>query len=144
MFFIGKKLHEIFLDLLEKVSFFTGRFIHSQHKIVAHLISILIDFHLIFKRKVIKSFGLDQCLQRWAKKNRFLFLMFFWCAPFAYLYFSFFCGIGCFTGIDPGMALTPFPCSLRKRRDLDPRPFDWEPSSLTTRYTESQSKSTGS
>ena len=30
MFFTEKKLHEIFLDLLEKVSFFTGRFIHSR------------------------------------------------------------------------------------------------------------------
>ena len=33
MFFTGKKLHEIFLDLLEKMSFLTGRFIHSRSKI---------------------------------------------------------------------------------------------------------------
>ena len=32
MFFTGKKLHEIFFDLPEKMQFFTGRFIHSQRK----------------------------------------------------------------------------------------------------------------
>ena len=36
------------------------------------------------------------------------------------------------SGIDPGMAFTPFPCSIWKRRDSNPQPFDREPSSLTT------------
>ena len=31
MFFTGKKLHEIFLDLLEKMSFLTGRFIQNTY-----------------------------------------------------------------------------------------------------------------
>ena len=35
-------------------------------------------------------------------------------------------------GIDPVMVLTPFPCSIWKRRDLNPRPFGCEPSLLTT------------
>ena len=37
-----------------------------------------------------------------------------------------------FTGIDPGMAFTPFPCSIWKRRDSNLQPFGCEPSSLTT------------
>ena len=37
-----------------------------------------------------------------------------------------------FTGIDPGMAFTPFPYSIWKRQDSNPRPFDREPSSLIT------------
>ena len=36
------------------------------------------------------------------------------------------------TGIDPGMAMTPFPCSIWKRQDSNPQPFDCETSSLTT------------
>jgi len=46
----------------------------------------------------------------------FFFLnIFFWCAPFGYLYFLSFQllnepGLG--VGIDPGMALTPFPSSI--------------------------------
>ena len=36
------------------------------------------------------------------------------------------------TGIDPGMALTPFPCSIWKRQYSNPRPFNREHSSLTT------------
>ena len=32
----------------------------------------------------------------------------------------------CDAGIDPGMALTPFSCSIRKRRYSNPRPFDWK------------------
>ena len=34
--------------------------------------------------------------------------------------------------IYPGMALTPFPCSIWKRRDSNPRPFDCETSLLIT------------
>jgi len=50
--------------------------------------------------KVKSSFGLD------------FFKLFFWCAPFGYLYFLSFQllnepGLG--AGIDPGMALTPLP-----------------------------------
>ncbi len=37
-----------------------------------------------------------------------------------------------FTGINPGMAFTPLPCIIWKRRDTDPRPFDRELSLLTT------------
>ena len=32
MFFTGNKLHEIFLDFPENMSFFTGQFIQSQFK----------------------------------------------------------------------------------------------------------------
>jgi len=58
----------------------------------------------------------------------------FWCAPFGYLYFLSFQlltepGLG--SGIDPEMALTPFPSSIG--RDLNPQPSNHESSVLTTR-----------
>ena len=43
------------------------------------------------------------------------------------------------TGIDPSMALTPFPCSIWKRQDSNPRPYDCEFSLLSTTRS-SQSK----
>ena len=59
--------------------------------------------------------------------------MFFWCAPFGYLYFFLFLyepGLGV-SGIDPGMTFTSFPSS--NGQDLNPRPFDRESSLLPTR-----------
>jgi hypothetical protein len=56
--------------------------------------------------------------------------IFFWCAPFGYLYFSYFfynepeLGVG----IDPGMALTPLPSSIG--RGLNPQPSNCELSAL--------------
>ncbi len=51
--------------------------------------------------------------------NKELFLIIFWCASFGYLYFLSIQllnepGLG--AGIDPGMALTPFPCSINSMR----------------------------
>ncbi len=60
----------------------------------------------------------------------FFMFVYFWCAPFVYLYFLIFfynepvLGVG----IDPGMALTPLPSSIG--RGLNPRPSDCEPSAL--------------
>ncbi len=58
-----------------------------------------------------------------------LCLIFFWCAPFGYLYFLIFYNepeLG--VGIDPGMALSPLPSSNGK--GLNPRHSDREPSAL--------------
>ena len=57
-----------------------------------------------------------------------------------FLYFLDEPGLGV-TGIDPGMALTPLPCSIWKRLDSNPQPFDCEPSSLTTTPSSHSSKS---
>ena len=40
-----------------------------------------------------------------------------------------------FTGIDPGMAFTLFPCSIWKRQDSNPQPIDCEPSLLRVGIT---------
>jgi len=52
---------------------------------------------------------------RFHTNQKYYFLLFFWCAPFGCLYFLSFqllnepeLGVG----IDPGMALTPFPSSI--------------------------------
>ncbi len=67
-----------------------------------------------------------------------LFLnVFGWFTPIGYLYFSYFSmnepEFG--GGIDPGMALNPFPSSIldKTRQDLNPQPLDRESSLLTTR-----------
>jgi len=57
--------------------------------------------------------------------------LFFWCAPFGYLYFLSFLilnepGLG--AGFDPGMALTPLPSSIGW--GSIPRPSNCEPSTL--------------
>ncbi len=59
------------------------------------------------------------------------FKLFFWCAPFGYLYFLSFLilnepGLG--AGIDPGMALTPLPSSIGW--GSIPQPSNCEPSTL--------------
>jgi len=69
-------------------------------------------------------------LERGIVINLFLNL-FFWCAPFGYLYFLSFLimnepGLG--AGIDPGIALTPLPSSIG--RGSISRPSNHEPSTL--------------
>ena len=49
-----------------------------------------------------------------------------------FLYFLFYEPELGIIGIDPGMAVTPHPCNIWKRRDSNPQPFACEPSSLTT------------
>jgi len=55
---------------------------------------------------------------------RVLFKIVFWCAPFGYLYFSYFFNepeLG--AGIDPGMALTTFPSSILDETRFEPTTF---------------------
>jgi len=60
--------------------------------------------------------------------------MFFRCAPLGYLYFFSFCKWTRIGYINrPGMAYTPYPSSVRMRRDSNPWPLNHESSSISTR-----------
>ncbi len=54
-----------------------------------------------------------------------LFKFIFWCAPFGYLYFSYFFNNEAEKGarINPGMALTPFPSSIQDETRFKPTTF---------------------